>query len=165
MFGTWPPADRVVLIGSGLVLREWTADDIASLTALYDTFEMDQRTPVAAPFDDEAARRYVEDARRRREERTALQLAITRDGVAPIGELLVAATDALDTVELAYAVAAGHTGAGVARRAVLTVLAELARTGIARAVLLITDDNVASQRVARAAGFSQTDDPFVERKT
>ncbi|MDQ3422679.1 MAG: hypothetical protein M3510_04675 [Actinomycetota bacterium] len=60
MFGTWPPADRVVLIGSGLVLREWTADDIASLTAPYDTFEMDQRTPVAAPFDDEAARRYAE---------------------------------------------------------------------------------------------------------
>ena len=149
--------------GDGVVLREWRTSDVPSLVTLYDTSEMDRRTPVASPFTEQVARDYVAAAHQRREELGSLQLAITADGEIAVGEVLAFPAAEDGEVELAYAVAASHVGQGLARRAVLAVLTTLAATDVVRAQLLIADDNLPSQRVAKDAGFVLIDRPVVER--
>lgn len=155
--------DPIWIEGDGIVLREWRAGDVPSLVELYDTSEMDRRTPVASPFTEDVARDYVVAARERRVELGSLQLAITTNGEIAIGEVLAFPAAEDGVVELAYAVAASHVGKGLARRAVLAVLTLLSETDVVRAQLLIADDNLPSQRVAMGAGFVLTDCPVVER--
>ena len=73
--------------GDGVVLREWSDDDVPAMAALFDDPDIDQWTPIESPFDAEAAARYLARARARRREGRALQLAITADGEAPLGEV------------------------------------------------------------------------------
>lgn len=157
-------ADPIWIEGDSLVLREWRTSDIPSLVTLYDTSEMDRRTPVASPFTEQVAREYVAAAHQRRQELGSLQLAITTDGEMAVGEVLAFPSAEDGVVELAYAVAASHVGKGLAQRAVLAVLSTLAATDAVRAQLLIADDNLPSQRVAEGAGFVLTDRPAVERR-
>lgn len=117
VFELSPAGVPVVIRADGLVLRERTLGDVASLVALYATSEMDRRTPVASPFDEAAARRYVDGAHRARRDRGTLQLAITEDRDQLVGEVLAFPTDDVDTVELAYAVQAASTGRGIASTA------------------------------------------------
>lgn len=163
MLELWPADVPVVIRADGLVLREWTLGDLASLVALYDTAEMDRRTPVASPFDEAAARQYVDAASRGRRDLGTLQLAITAGRDQPLGEVLAFPTDDVDTVELAYAVEAAFTGRGIASTAVRAVLDVAASTDLRRARLLIASGNLASERVGEATGFERTDKPFVER--
>lgn len=164
MFELWPADVPVVIRADGLVLREWTLGDVASLVALYDTAEMDRRTPVASPFDEAAARQYVDAAHRARRDLGTLQLAITEDWDQPLGEVLAFPSDDVDTVELAYAVEAAYTGRGIASTAVRAVLDVAASIGLSRARLLIALGNLASERVAQATGFERMDQPYVERR-
>lgn len=153
-----------LLRAHGVVLRAWGDDDVDTLIALYDTAEMDRRTPVAHPFDRAAALAYVKSAHRARRELGALQLAITEDCVRPLGEVLLFPTEPAGTVELAYAVAAEHQGRGLASRAVAAMLTLAADAGLTHARLLIAPDNPGSQRVASANGFVQTEKPLVVRR-
>ena len=82
----WPATEAVVVKDGGLVLREWVDDDCLALVHLFDTPEMDLRTPLASPFGLDAARQYVDAAHRVRRELGALQLAITTDGSTPLGD-------------------------------------------------------------------------------
>ncbi len=164
MIALWPASTPVEVQAVGLLLREWQPGDVEAMVGLFDTAEMDRRTPLAAPFDADAAARYVAAAHQARRQVGALQLAITRDGGAPLGEVLAFPVADGSAVELAYAVGAAHTGHGLARRAVAALL-ELARgAGVSHAELRITDDNQASQRVAAATGFTVTTEPYVERR-
>ena len=53
----------LLIQGNGVQLREWSDDDMADLTAIYDDHEMDRWTPVASPFDAAAAQVYLAAAR------------------------------------------------------------------------------------------------------
>ncbi|MFF4351123.1 GNAT family N-acetyltransferase [Streptomyces sp. NPDC001530] len=151
--------------GLGLQLREWTADDVADLVALYDDPEIDRWTPVPSPFDAEAARAYLAAAEQQAAEGRTVQLAITTDGGPPQGEILLfrSATDERD-LELAYGVGPAYRGRGLATRAVrLVVRFARRRVGGRRVVLCIEEGNGASEAVAKAAGFALTDDEPIVR--
>ena len=148
----------------GLYFREWRASDAYELTRLFDTDEMNRWTPLPYPFGPTVAADYIATARSARERTGTLQLGIcaSRDGL-PIGEVLLFPSGP-DSVELAYAVGAGHRGNRVGARAVVAVL-DLARlAGARRAILTIAQDNMASQLTAVCAGFVRTDTPLQTRE-
>jgi RimJ/RimL family protein N-acetyltransferase len=157
------PVGPVVVEAQGLVLREWRASDVPTMVALFDTAEMDRWTPLASPFDEAVAQEYVDHAHAAREGGT-VQLAITPDGGAALGEVLLFPTEHEQVCELAYAVGAAHRGRSLGVRAVLAVLGLARQLGYERARLRVAVDNVASRRVAEAAGFSRTSEPLVRRE-
>jgi len=157
------PGTPAVVCSHGVVLREWDGRDVPSMVALFDTAEMDRWTPLASPFDEEAATAYVEQAHRARAT-GSLQLAITEDGGEPMGEVLIFPTDSDDVCELAYAVGAAYRGRDLAARAVRAVLPLATAAGYTAARLSIAVDNVASQRVARSAGFTASGEPLRRRE-
>lgn len=160
----WPRSSRAIVEAEGLVLREWDESDAPVMVDLFDTDEMDRRTPLESPFDLAAAGHYVRHARRCRAEGGSLQLAITEDGSVPLGEVLAFPSGRDGVAELAYAVGKPHQGRGLASRAVRILLPHVAEAGYAKAILLIADDNPPSQRVAEAVGFARTALPYVERR-
>lgn len=156
--------DPVVLRGNGLVLREWTEDDIVRMPALFDNPEVVRWTPLETPFDCAAAARYLAKARATRVERRGLNLAITRDGDEPLGEVLMFRLDGDATLELGYSIGPAHRGAGLAARAVRLAADEIAvRWGVRRFRLMIAPDNAASRRTATAAGAVLLTVPLVTR--
>ncbi|MEU9173465.1 GNAT family N-acetyltransferase [Streptomyces sp. NPDC048420] len=155
----------VRLEGYGVRLRAWTDSDLADLVALYDDPEMARWTPVASPFDPDAARAYLAGARDGRAEGRKVQLAITTDGALPRGEVLLFRSGADERdLELAYGVGPAHRGQGLAGRAV-RLAAEYAVREIRprRVVLCIDPDNAASEAVARSCAFELADEPPVRR--
>jgi RimJ/RimL family protein N-acetyltransferase len=159
------PAGDVVLRAGGIVLREWTAADVGAMVALFDEESIDVWTPLESPFDAAAAQRYLERAFRLRAQGYGIQLAITTDGCAPLGEVLLFDGDAPGTAELAYAVGMAHRGQGLAARAVRMMMEFAAdRCGVSGYLLTISPANLPSQAVARAAGFHQTDEPVTIRE-
>ncbi|HEU4675542.1 MAG TPA: GNAT family N-acetyltransferase [Motilibacteraceae bacterium] len=147
----------------GLVLRPWTLDDVPVMVELFDTAEMDRWTPLAHPFDEAAARAYVEAAVAGRQH-GLLQLAITIDGSTPLGEVLLFGTDEPGVCELAYAVGAEHRGQALATRSINGVLPVARADGYRSARLRIATDNEPSRATAHAAGFALTDDPLLRRE-
>ena len=145
--------DPVVLRGEGLVLREWSEDDLVRMPALFDNPEAVRWTPLETPFDLAAAQRYLDKARAMRTERRGLQLAITEDGGEPLGEVLMFRLDGDATLEMGYSIGPAHRGAGLAARATrLAAEAVATRWGVSRFRLMIAPDNAASRRTATAAG-------------
>lgn len=154
------PAD-VRLAGHGLVLREWADGDLAAMVGLFDDPDVAYWTPLVSPFDLGAARVYLKRARERRAAGLRVQLAITADGVEPLGEVMLMLSGAgLDVAEIGYIVGVAHRGRGLAGRAV-RVMTDFARgtVGVARLLLEIEAGNAASAAVARAAGYRLTDAP------
>ncbi|MFF3405514.1 GNAT family N-acetyltransferase [Streptomyces sp. NPDC002742] len=153
------------IAGLGLHLREWSDDDAADLVALYDDPEIDRWTPVASPFDAQAALAYLAAAEQKSAEGRGVQLAITTDGERPRGEILLfRGTGDERDVELAYGVGAAYRGQGLATRAVRLVVDFAHRhVGGRRIVLCIEDGNTASEGVAKAAGFVLAGDEPVLR--
>ena len=159
------PAGDVVIGANGIVLREWMVADIQAMVTLFDEDSIDVWTPLESPFDAAAAQRYLERAYRLRAQGHGIQLAITTDGRAPLGEVLLFDGDSPDTGELAYAVGIAHRGQGLAARAVRMVMTFAAdHCGLSRYLLTISPANLASQAVARAAGFRQSDEPITIRE-
>ncbi|NBE56575.1 GNAT family N-acetyltransferase [Streptomyces boluensis] len=151
------PAEPVVIRGDGLVLREWTEADLPAMSELFDDPAIAHRTPLASPFDAAAARAYLDRARATRADGTRLQLAVTEDGGAPLGEVLLGSLGTerpAGAVTLGYAIGGAHRGRGLAPRAtrLLTAYAHDS-LGITRVRLQIEEDNAASVGVARAAGY------------
>lgn len=77
------------LTAHGLRLREWTSGDLAAMRELFDDPDVAYRTPLESPFDQAAARRYLDNAHRARKENKRLHLAITIDDQQPLGEVLL----------------------------------------------------------------------------
>lgn len=156
--------DPVALRGDGLVLREWTDADLVRMPALFDDPDVVRWTPLETPFDLAAAQRYLEKARTNRAERRGLNLAITRDGNEPLGELLIFRLDGNPTLEMGYSVGPAHRGAGLAARAVRLAADEIAaRWGVRRFRLMIAPDNAGSRRTATTAGAVLLSLPLVTR--
>lgn len=154
-------ADELRLDGHGLVLREWDDGDLTAMVSLFDNPEVAYWTPLVSPFDLEAARVYLKRARERRAAGERVQLAITVDGLEPMGEvLLMRSGTGLEVAEIGYSVGVPYRGRGLASRAVrvMTDFA-LGTVGIGRLLLEIEAGNAASAAVARAAGYRLTDAP------
>ncbi|QBJ88963.1 N-acetyltransferase [Streptomyces seoulensis] len=141
-------AEGVAVISAhGLLLREWTPEDLPVLRALFDDPDVAYRTPLAAPFDAAAARAYLDSAigAHRR-----LHLAITTDGRTALGEILLDR----DLGGIGYVVGAAHRGRGLAARALRAMTEHAHRAeGMDRVLLEIEPDNAASVAVARSAGY------------
>lgn len=153
---TWP--GQVRLVGEGLVLREWTEDDIPAMPALFDDADVARFTPLASPFDADAARKYYDQSVTRRAEGEALQLAITTDGGAPLGEVLLFRRDAAGAGELGYAVGPAHRGRNLAARAVRLLTDYARQGGFSPLRLRIEAANPGSEAVARRAGYVRTEE-------
>jgi RimJ/RimL family protein N-acetyltransferase len=146
------PAFR--LVGEGLVLREWDDADLPAMVQLFDDPDIAHRTPLASPFDLEVAKAYLEKARRTALIGERIQLAITTDGVVPLGEVLLSRSYS----SIGYAVGAAHRGQGLAVRAVRLLTDYAHRNArMKRVVLEIEADNDPSVRVAKGAGYRLTD--------
>ncbi|MEV4622566.1 GNAT family N-acetyltransferase [Asanoa sp. NPDC049573] len=161
MTNRFPPAVR--LSGLGITLREWTDADLATMPHLFDDAEVDRWTPLPSPFDEAAAHEYLVQARIRRAEGHSLQLAITNDGHATLGEILLFPTGPQGrdpngtTAELAYAVGPQHRRQGLTSRAV-RLITDYAYQQLAmdHVILRIDPNNAASTAVARSTGFEPT---------
>jgi RimJ/RimL family protein N-acetyltransferase len=156
---------EIVLAGDGLVLREWTDADVAAMSALFDEQSVDDWTPLESPFDESAARRYLDRALRLRQRGLGLQLAITTDGLTPLGEVLLFDGSQPGEAELAYAVGVQFRGRRLAARA-MALLMDFARQQceITSFRLTISPANGPSQHTARQAGFRLTGDPLEIRE-
>lgn len=141
------------ITGDGLVLREWTSDDLPVMAELFDDPAVAHRTPLVSPFDEAAARDYLQAIRESEGKR--INLAITTDGLRPLGEILLSLT----RCTIGYAVGAAHRGQRLAPRAT-RLLTEYAHTtlGLPRVLLQIEPDNGPSVAVADRLGFRLTDE-------
>jgi RimJ/RimL family protein N-acetyltransferase len=151
----------LALTGSTVRLREWRDEDASLLVGLFDDPEVRRWTPMPNPFSLPAAVAYLERARQARLGGQRVQLAITTDGEAPLGEVLLFGIDGERSEgELGYVVGVNFRGRGLAAES-LTLLMGYAHgtLGIARLLLRIDPGNAASCAVARRCGFTLTDDP------
>ncbi|THA72725.1 N-acetyltransferase [Streptomyces sp. A0958] len=153
--------DRVELTGEGLVLRDWTEEDLAAMPELFDHPDIAHWTPIVSPFDAGAARDRLAKARQLRADGTAVLLAITLDGGAPLGEVML--RRAPEGTELGYAVGPAHRGQGLAGRAVRVMAAyAFGELGVERVTLELEPENAASVAVATATGFRLLGVPLIE---
>ncbi|MDQ0831436.1 RimJ/RimL family protein N-acetyltransferase [Streptomyces achromogenes] len=153
--------DRIELVGEDLVLRDWTEADLAAMPDLFDHPDIAYWTPIVSPFDAAAARARLDRARRLRAEGTTVLLAITVDGHAPLGEVML--RRAAEGAEIGYAVGPAHRGRGLAVRAVRVMAAyAFERLDVAQVVLEVEAENAASVAVATRAGFRLLDVPLIE---
>lgn len=152
--------ERIELSGEGLVLRDWTEADLAAMPELFDHPDIAYWTPIVSPFDEAAARARLDRARQLRAEGTAVLLAITVDGGAPLGEVML--RRALEGTELGYAVGPAHRGQGLAARAVRVMAAyAFEQLGAEQVILELEAENSASVAVATKAGFRLLDIPLI----
>ncbi|GGZ39347.1 hypothetical protein GCM10010387_36860 [Streptomyces inusitatus] len=156
-----PFPDRIELRGEGLVLRDWTEGDLAAMPELFDHPDVAYWTPIVSPFDEAAARARLDRSRRLRAEGTAILLAITVDGGAPLGEVML--RRAPEGTELGYAVGPAHRGQGVAGRAVRVMAAyAFGELALDQVILELEAENAASVAVATKAGFGLLDVPLIK---
>jgi RimJ/RimL family protein N-acetyltransferase len=153
------PAPPFQLAGSGLVLRDWTDEDVPAMAALFDDPDVARWTPLVSPFDADAARRYLDRCHEGRAAGRRLQLAVTLDGDEPLGEVLLMLREEGE-VELGYAIGVLYRGQGLTARAI-GLLNDFAYTDleVRRIILRIEPGNTPSEAVARRAGFHRTDEP------
>ena len=151
----------IALIGDGVHLREWRPDDLEALVDLLDDPDIARFTPMTSPFDLEAAGAYLVRARQGRTSGQRIQLAITADGEAPLGEVLLFGMDlGLREAELGYLVGAPHRRRGLATAALQLLIGYARGTlSLERLLLRIDPSNTGSVAVARRAGFRVTNEP------
>ncbi|GIF12180.1 GNAT family N-acetyltransferase [Actinoplanes teichomyceticus] len=149
------------LAGNGVVLREWTPDDLEELVALLDEPDIARWTPMPSPFDLAAGLAYLERARQGRLTGRRIQLAITTEGREPLGEvLLFGVNPARREAELGYLIGAPYRRRGLAAAA-LALLTDYAcgPLRLSRLLLRIDPGNTASTAVARRCGYRLTGEP------
>lgn len=152
--------ERIELSGEGLVLRDWTEADLAAMPELFDHPDIAYWTPIVSPFDAAAARVRLDRDRQLRAEGTAILLAITVDGGAPLGEVML--RRAPEGTEIGYAVGPAHRGQGLAARAVRVMAAyAFEQLGAPQVILELEAENAASVAVATKAGFTLLDVPLI----
>ncbi|MFF4210890.1 GNAT family N-acetyltransferase [Streptomyces sp. NPDC001796] len=160
MSSTRPFPERIELSGEGLVLRDWTEVDLAAMPELFDHPDIAYWTPIVSPFDEAAARARLVRDRQLRAEGTTILLAITVDGGAPLGEVMLRRTR--EGAELGYAVGPAHRGQGLAARAVRVMAAyAFEQLGARQVILELEAENAASVAVATKTGFTLLDVPLI----
>jgi RimJ/RimL family protein N-acetyltransferase len=151
----------IELTGEGILLREWTSDDLDDLVELLDEPDIARWTPMPSPFDVAAGIAYLKRAHQGRMSGQRIQLAITVDGGRPLGEVLLFGVDlGRKEAELGYLVGAPYRRRGLAASA-LTLLSTYAHgsLNLSRLLLRIDPANTASTAVARRCGYRLTGEP------
>lgn len=138
----------LLLATEGMVLREWRLQDLPLMVELFDDSEIARWTPLPTPFTLGDAEERLAGAH----EPDRLQLAVTTDGEAPLGEVLLTGPG-----ELGYSIGARHRGQGLAARA-LVLLRDWAHEVVGLEVLWlrIAQGNGASAAIAARTGFRPT---------
>ncbi|WP_333777781.1 GNAT family N-acetyltransferase [Streptomyces sp. IBSBF 3136] len=153
--------ERIELSGEGLILRDWTEADLAAMPELFDHPDIAYWTPIVSPFDEAAALARLDRDRQLRADGTTILLAVTVDGGAPLGEVMLR-RDFEGVVELGYAIGPTHRGQGLAARAVRVMAAyAFQQLGARQAILELEAENAASVAVATKAGFRLLDRPLI----
>lgn len=148
------------LSGDGLILRDWTDDDVPALLELFDDPQTDLHYPLGATLDMELGERYIERQRQFRTEGRRIDLAITLEGTKPIGQLGISLDGEKREGWLGGTVAAAYRNQGIARRAVSVLVDYLHNTSqISRFVAQIDPTNLASITAAESLGLVRTDAP------
>lgn len=152
----WP---RRALTDGTIVLRRWREADVPQLVGICQDAEIRRRTRVPSPYTEREARRWLggHDDEVRRGDGLALCVADADEPEHVLASIGVVGDDPDDRVaEVGYWVAPDVRGRGVATAAVRLLarwlFEELDR---ARIELVVATDNVASQAVARKAGFTR----------
>lgn len=156
-----PPSDGVV------ALRGFEPGDIDDLVAALQDPEIPRWTLVPSPYTHDDARTYMRHVNRGRASGSRLALAI----VDAQGDGALLGSVALNPIswdqraaDVGYWVAAPARGRGVATRAVELVAAHAFGTlDLERLELRAQRGNLASQAVARRAGFAPIDAPLIQR--
>lgn len=150
------PEGPVRVEGLGLVLRQWSEDDLDAMVAVFDNPEADRFTPIVSPFDRRAAADRLTRSRADQAAGRRICLAITEDDGVPMGEVLIFRDEARATgAEIGYGIGPRFRGRGLASRSVRLMIAFGYDTiGVDRLVLRIDEHNEASHAVARATGFA-----------
>ncbi|MEV6636605.1 GNAT family N-acetyltransferase [Actinoplanes sp. NPDC051470] len=151
----------ISLTGEGVQLREWTSEDLDDLVELLDEPDIARWTPMPSPFDVAAGIAYLKRAQQGRITGQRLQLAITADGLRPLGEVLLFGVDpGLKEAELGYLIGAPFRRRGLASAA-LSLLSGYAHStlNLSRLLLRIDPANTASTSVARHCGYRLTGEP------
>lgn len=157
---TSPFPERIELSGEGVVLRDWAEADLVAMRDLFDHPDIAYWTPIVSPFDEAAAQARLDRARQLRAEGTTILLAITVDGDAPLGEVML--RRAPEGTEIGYAIGPAHRGQGLAARAVrvMTTYA-FEHLDTHQVILELEAENAASVAVATKAGFRLLDVPLI----
>ncbi|MFD7864648.1 GNAT family N-acetyltransferase [Streptomyces sp. NPDC059783] len=153
--------EHIRLMGEGLVLRDWDETDLGAMPDLFDHPDIAHWTPIVSPFDAEAARARLTKARELRAAGIAVLLAITHDGGAPLGEVMLRRSP--EGTEIGYAVGPAHRGQGIAARAVRVMAAyAFGELGAHQVILELEAENTSSVAVATKTGFRLLDIPLIE---
>jgi RimJ/RimL family protein N-acetyltransferase len=148
-----PPATE--LRGGEIVLRPWRLEDVARVTEICQDPEIVRWTLVPSPYEEEHARTWIEQTIRDWDERTHAAFAVTDRGGEVVGAIgLRLHRNYALSGSIGYWVAPEARGRGVATTS-LRLLARwaLEEAGLARLELVTDPDNIASQKVAKHAGF------------
>lgn len=151
-----------------ITLRPPTEGDIDAITAELQEPDISRYTRIPSPYTRDHAVEFVQRStewwRTGRDHEAAAGEAqggfsfmiIDRSNDALLGGVGVHVRDEPEVAEIGYWVAAGARRRGIATRAAtLASRWALAELGLVRLELMTRPDNVASQRVAEAAGFSR----------
>lgn len=146
-----PVTDGVVM------LRGPRPEDVAVVSAFCDDPSILPWIPLPSPYTEADYHEWRRGAEQRREDGEGLEVIIADAGGTAIGTLGFKELQRPGYTEIGYLMGAGSRGRGYASRALrLARDHALHALGVERIELLIHHDNEASQRVARAAGFSET---------
>ena len=137
----------------GVALREWTVEDLPAMVEIFDDPEVAYRTPVASPFDLDAAGAYLQRIQQTRAEGTRMHLAITVEDGKPCGEVLLN----LAMGSIGYTVGAAFRGQGLARRAA-ALMTDYAHhvIGMTQVRAEIEPGNHASIAIAEGLGYRRS---------
>jgi RimJ/RimL family protein N-acetyltransferase len=154
----------VRLPGDGFVLREWTEDDVPAMIASFDEPMVARFTTIASPFNAETAADFLAKIPVNRAAEKAVELAIETETCKVAGSILLFRVPGEPmSIELGYTVDKTQRGQGLGARA-LAVMTDFAyELGFTSLQLNIEVENVASQAVARKAGYHLRDAPPVTR--
>jgi RimJ/RimL family protein N-acetyltransferase len=141
--------------GEGVVLRPWRLEDVPAVTAACQDAEIVRWLSfVPQPYTEEDARFYVEDCIAAPEERKPFAITDAETGEV-IGSIDMR-INRMHTGHVGYWLAAEARGRGLTTAA-LRALSRWAieDLGLGRVELVTDPDNLASQRVAKKAGFQR----------
>ncbi len=145
------------LADAELGLRQWRPGDAAAVTASCQDPEIPRWTVVPRSYTERDAREWLAGRDAEREAGRELSLAVTGADDTVLGSIALSGFEWADAkAEIGYWVAREARGRGLGVRATrLLSRWGLATLGLERIELLANPGNVASQRLARSAGFTR----------